>query len=326
METEVILNLWYVADQSGLVLSLKGRAYVAEGTEKDKLALLHSRALLDYKIAQDFPVPEKYNTKNAFFGINGLYMSEVNDPNMQPYIFKEVINGLEEQFSNIRKMEIPQTPLIVCTPLLLTDDYELIPFPGMKKQKLPQLHLFDDVILPEPDEKYAKTPAAIEDDSDEDFDEPEEDEDEFEDEEDDSDEFNMYEDCVREKVTELFDTIAQNADDYNITVANAKLLQEISNDLSTKSISGQYLICATEHFRNGEMASCEIELYDDEITVRKALWLVGDFGGESQSDILYQSGDESTYSLDMISIMDNWCEGFEIHGKGGEITVEDYND
>lgn len=61
-EPEIILNLWYVHDEAGIIYSLRARAYVGFGSDKEKLALLQSHALVDYLIATPFPVPGRFHT------------------------------------------------------------------------------------------------------------------------------------------------------------------------------------------------------------------------------------------------------------------------
>ena len=40
---EIILNLWYVIDDEGLIYSLRARCYVHSGTDEEKLAFLRSQ-------------------------------------------------------------------------------------------------------------------------------------------------------------------------------------------------------------------------------------------------------------------------------------------
>ena len=55
---EIIINLWYVHDEEGIIYSLRARAYVGKGTDEEKLALLRECAEIDYLIAQPYPIPE----------------------------------------------------------------------------------------------------------------------------------------------------------------------------------------------------------------------------------------------------------------------------
>lgn len=60
---EIILNLWDVRDESGVIYSVRIKPYVMSGTDEEKLYFLQSRALLDYLVARPFPVPESYHIR-----------------------------------------------------------------------------------------------------------------------------------------------------------------------------------------------------------------------------------------------------------------------
>lgn len=59
---EIVANLWYVMDDQGFIYSLRIALYVVGGSDEDKLALLASRACLDYPVARPFPIPDRYGT------------------------------------------------------------------------------------------------------------------------------------------------------------------------------------------------------------------------------------------------------------------------
>jgi hypothetical protein len=58
---EVILNLWYVRDEEGIIYSLRAKPYVGDGTDEQKLEFLLKRAKLDYLIAEPFEVPVRFH-------------------------------------------------------------------------------------------------------------------------------------------------------------------------------------------------------------------------------------------------------------------------
>src|SRR5438874_2011785 len=68
---EIVLNLWYVTDETGAIYSLRAHPYVAVGTEDEKLKFLRSRAELDYLIAAPFPVPERFHVNVKGIGSRG---------------------------------------------------------------------------------------------------------------------------------------------------------------------------------------------------------------------------------------------------------------
>lgn len=70
---EIILNLWYVVDDIGVIYSLRVRAYIGTGTEADKLKLLQKFATTDYLIAKAFPIPKSFHmNRMAVFNRSAL--------------------------------------------------------------------------------------------------------------------------------------------------------------------------------------------------------------------------------------------------------------
>ncbi len=60
---EVIVNLWYVMDEQGVIYSLRAKAYVVSGSDDSKLQFLRDRANTDYLIAQPFTIPERFHVQ-----------------------------------------------------------------------------------------------------------------------------------------------------------------------------------------------------------------------------------------------------------------------
>src|SRR5258708_22651952 len=82
---EIILNLWYVHDDAGLIYSLRVRAYVGTGTDDEKLAMLQSFANRDYLIAQPFPIPDRFHVE----------IEENGNRRRLPVAPQEFLNGLD---------------------------------------------------------------------------------------------------------------------------------------------------------------------------------------------------------------------------------------
>ena len=63
METgpEIILNLWYVRDDEGIIYSLRARSYVIYGSDENKTSFLKSFADQGHLIAKLFPIPERFH-------------------------------------------------------------------------------------------------------------------------------------------------------------------------------------------------------------------------------------------------------------------------
>jgi hypothetical protein len=134
--TEVILNLWEICDlNSGLILGLKGMAYVGKGSDDEKLSFLKSRSLLDFMIAKDFQVPERFSTILGDEKIRGIPLNTAREMGMSLDLFEEVMNDLEEELSKSNGMKISASPIVCITPLNYTDDLKLVPFDNMKSSR-----------------------------------------------------------------------------------------------------------------------------------------------------------------------------------------------
>ena len=121
---EIILNLWYVQDDIGIVYSLRARAYVGQGSDDDKLELLQRFATVDYLIARSFPVPETFHIRLAESGTKQAVayrraLDILGDPLA---IFEEAIRTLNADLPAQTNLEIPPQSLVCLTTLLGDDD------------------------------------------------------------------------------------------------------------------------------------------------------------------------------------------------------------
>lgn len=69
-EGEVILDLWYVTN-GYIISSLRSKAYVASGSDQEKLAFLQKRANSDFANAQQHPVPDSVKAEIKLVGESG---------------------------------------------------------------------------------------------------------------------------------------------------------------------------------------------------------------------------------------------------------------
>lgn len=121
---EIILNLWYVFDDMGLIYSLRARTYVRAGSDEEKLRFLQEHATTDFLIARPFPVPARLSTE--FLEGNGskklpvfpMKMLETEGgPHSVGDLFKEVYDELEDSLPMQTELTIPEKPLVCITPL-----------------------------------------------------------------------------------------------------------------------------------------------------------------------------------------------------------------
>ena len=132
---EICLNLWYFADESGVVLRIAGKAYALVGTEAEKLRVLASLVPVDHLTAKIAKVPQSFSVlidgremhaathaSAIFQDHTGLFGSLMNE--LESALPKGICsrNGEYEAFA----LRLPQEPLCVTTCVLEREDGELV--------------------------------------------------------------------------------------------------------------------------------------------------------------------------------------------------------
>jgi hypothetical protein len=127
---EVIFNLWYVFDQTGIIYFLLGRSYAGLNDDAESLALLRRHATTDHKIAQYFPVPARFRTtvvegdsQREVAVIHTSSLGVIGGPDV---LFQEAILQLQAQVHAMSGLSITEDPVVCITPLLLEVDGSLI--------------------------------------------------------------------------------------------------------------------------------------------------------------------------------------------------------
>ena len=128
---EMIANLWYIHDEQGFIYSLRGRLYLAFGSDEEKLAMLRRHAEVDYLIARPFPIPERLHTtfvkrgeQRKFAVVNRDSLAILGDDIV---LFEEVLQEFERELPAQTPLRVSQSPLVCITPLLGTDDGTIRP-------------------------------------------------------------------------------------------------------------------------------------------------------------------------------------------------------
>jgi hypothetical protein len=128
---EIILNLWYVTDEDGLIYSLRARCYVHSGSDEEKVAFLRKLAETDYLIAQPFPVPEGFHIhlvgeeKEKQIPVASYNAIRETVPFIS--LFEEAIQAMQNQLPAQTKLNIGSDPLVCMTPLLGDEDGNMRP-------------------------------------------------------------------------------------------------------------------------------------------------------------------------------------------------------
>ena len=130
MNPEIILNLWYYVDEEQqFIFALAGRAYIANGSDEEKTALLKQLAATDYPLAFKLPTPDRYVTFYAGKMRPGIaHATELDDPATQ--LFEEVYQAIEADLAKMAEerncpmedYKIPDNPLFVMTALYQEDE------------------------------------------------------------------------------------------------------------------------------------------------------------------------------------------------------------
>ena len=122
---EVVVNLWYVMDEEGVIYSLRAKAYVAMGSEVAKLEFLTQRALLDYLVADPFEIPQRFyigisnlETPNRSTTLPVAHVSMLKTLDSPIALFEDALKVIEDGFPAQSQLAIPEHPLVCTTPLM----------------------------------------------------------------------------------------------------------------------------------------------------------------------------------------------------------------
>lgn len=156
MNAELIFNLWYVIDSSsGYGYAVSGRAYMASGTDDEKLALLKKLSSTDYMLAKPLPLPQRFSVTDGKETIRGVaHPATAKDPNSQFFeeVFRYIENILPEKISyaagepRMIKLTIPDNPLCVTTALLEDENGSIMPV-VTKEQSEKLYHLIKSKLI-----------------------------------------------------------------------------------------------------------------------------------------------------------------------------------
>lgn len=123
---EVVFNLWYVYDESGIIYFLLGRSYAGVAADAENLAMLLERASIDHRVAQYFPLPARFHTKvvedSKERDVPLIHTSSLGVLGGPEVLFSEAILQLQARVHAMSGLALSQKPLVCITPLLLGVD------------------------------------------------------------------------------------------------------------------------------------------------------------------------------------------------------------
>ena len=130
-EHEVVLNLWYLRDEEGVIYSLRAKPYVVVGSDDEKLTFLQERAALDHLVAEPFAVPERFHvTIGAGRGGKRMpvgHVSMLQGLDSPIALFEDAIRVLEDRFPAQSNTGVKKDPLVCTTPLMQNKAGVIVP-------------------------------------------------------------------------------------------------------------------------------------------------------------------------------------------------------
>ena len=136
---EVVANLWAYSNEDGYIHRIAGRAYVLDGDDAAKLAVLKRLSATDFLHAEWGPVPKNFTVS----GPNGeqlkgvAHASMLNDGVTPGYLFGPLLDKLAasvpEQARSVDgnyqcfKLKMQEDPLTVTTLVVEREDGSLTP-------------------------------------------------------------------------------------------------------------------------------------------------------------------------------------------------------
>jgi hypothetical protein len=135
---EVVANLWVYADEAGYIARIAGKAYVLDGSDRDKLEFLRQLAATDFLCAEWMPVPENFEvTVSDGQRLRYAQLSALSDEYYKSVLVGPLLEKLAisvpEQLREIDgeyrpfKLSMPEAPLTVLTVVIEHPDGRLVP-------------------------------------------------------------------------------------------------------------------------------------------------------------------------------------------------------
>lgn len=133
---ELIFNLWYVYDESGLIIPLFVKERITTGTDLYKIKMLKERGNVDWVGTREFDIPEKYyctgSTPDGEISIMPCaHTSMLKQTRNGRDLFDEAIEKINREYAGNRDVLIHDDPLYCVTPLILDHANKTLSSPSM---------------------------------------------------------------------------------------------------------------------------------------------------------------------------------------------------
>lgn len=137
-DPEVVANIWVYSDEAGYVSRIAGRAYVLDGTDREKLDLLKRLAATDFLCSEWMPIPENFGVVSPDGErLSYTQLSVLSDEYSKSMLIGPLLEKLAEsvpeqlcerngEYQRFR-MEMPEAPLTVLTVVIEQANGQLVP-------------------------------------------------------------------------------------------------------------------------------------------------------------------------------------------------------
>ena len=128
---EIIANLWYLIDEKGFIFEVRGRMYIAQGSDEEKLKYLHQFTHIDFMIAPSRSLPKNLKTTfhhgNEEKTYNVIQHNDLKILGGEGVLFVDLFTEMENSIASYSPLQFPADPLTVITPLKQNQDGVLMP-------------------------------------------------------------------------------------------------------------------------------------------------------------------------------------------------------
>lgn len=137
-DPEVVANIWVYADEAGYVGRIAGKAYVLDGSDRDKLDMLRRLSATDFLSAEWMPIPENFgvigpNGERLSYAMLSVISDEYSKSVLVGPLLEKLADSVPEQLQEVDgeykrfRMSMPEAPLTVLTVVIEYPDGRLVP-------------------------------------------------------------------------------------------------------------------------------------------------------------------------------------------------------
>lgn len=135
---EVVANLWVYADEAGYIARVAGKAYVLDGTDREKLDLLRRLAATDFLCAEWMAIPENFgviepNGERLRYAQLSILSDEYAKSVLVGPLLEKLATSVPKQLREVNgeyrsfTLQMPEAPLTVLTVVVEYPDGRLVP-------------------------------------------------------------------------------------------------------------------------------------------------------------------------------------------------------